>query len=242
MSKYMVIGLFFLLVIGTAACSPSAAPVAESPSEGPAVSSGNEPEHEDESDAMHEEAGHDEAHEEVEEAGHEHEEDEHREHGPHEHGTATLSIAWSGNDMEIDLDTPGFNLFGFEHAPTTDEETQAINTAVQDLESGALLRLNSEAACLVTDATTVTTMMSHEGEEDAEHDETDHGEEEEVHSDVEAQFSLSCESPEDIQSLDLSAFFERFPNFEVLNVQWVSDTGQSAAELTAESPTLSLLP
>ena len=143
--------------------------------------------------------------------------------------------------MEIDLDTPGFNLFGFEHAPTTDEETQAINTAVQDLESGDLLRLNSDAVCLVNDAT-VTTMMSHDGEENDDHDEMDHEEEGEVHSDVEAQFSLGCESPEEIQALDLSAFFERFPNFELLNVQWVSDTGQSAAELTAESPILSLQP
>lgn len=231
MIKYLV--MLAMLVFGSAACSPTAANMAVSPTEeSAAVLSEELPEHDEESEDLHDEE---------DETGHEHEEEEHREHGPHEHGSATLSVAWSGNEIEVDLDTPGFNLFGFEHEPTTDEESQIVAGAVQALESGDLLILNSEAACRVTDVA-VTTDMSHEGDGDAEHDESDHEEEDEVHSDAEAQFSYVCDSPEAIRLLDLSALFDRFPNFETLNVQWISDTSQSAAELTAESPVLNFQP
>jgi hypothetical protein len=168
------------------------------------------------------------------------EEDEHREHGAHEHGAATLTVAWSGPEMEVELDTPGFNLFGFEYEPSTEADLQIVEEAVLALQRGDLLAFNPEAACQMIEAT-VATEWDH-GEEHAEEEEHSEEAEGETHSDVQAHFNLVCNSPEDIRSLDLAPLFERFPNLESLEAQWVSGSGQSAAELSAESSLLSLEP
>jgi hypothetical protein len=220
MSRYFLILVF--LFFGVAACSPATSNLVESQTIESNEIHNNEPEPEADHDAEHEA------------------EDEHREHGAHEHGAATLTVAWSGNEMEIELNTPAFNLFGFEYEPSTDEEIQLVEEAVQALESGDLLIINAEAACHLSDSD-ITTGWEQEGEHaDAEHDEEEHAEEGETHSDVRATFTQMCDSPDEIRSLDLSPLFNRFPNLEALEAQVVSDTSQSAAELTAESALLGL--
>jgi hypothetical protein len=171
------------------------------------------------------------------EDGHE-AESEYRQHGAHEHGAATLTIAWSGNEMEIELDSPAFNLFGFEYEPSAGDELQLVEDAIRDLESGDLFVLDGEASYRLASAQT-TTAWDREGDHDDEHDDADH-EEGEAHSDVRARFSLVCDAPDEIRSLDLSPLFDRFPNLDELDAQWISDTVQSAAELTGESPRLNL--
>lgn len=222
MSRYLLI--LVILCAGVAACSP-AATVAEPQATAPDEAHGDDTELEAAHDAEAEEG-----------ETHDEDGDAQREHGAHEHGAATLSVAWSGNEMEVRIDTPAFNLFGFEYEPATAEEIQQVEVAVDDLESGGLLGVNDEAACRLAEAA-VATAWSHE-EEHA--DEANHEEEAETHSDVQAVFSLICDSPDDIRSLDLSALFNRFPNLEELDAQWVSDTSQSAAELTPGTPVLTL--
>jgi len=232
MFRYFLILVF--LLFGVAACVPATPNAVESQTIEPNEPANNEPESETDHDAEQEANEHEHEAEEHEEEG------EHREHGAHEHGAATLTVAWSGNEMEIELNTPAFNLFGFEYEPSTDEDIQLVEEAVQALESGDLLIINDEAACHLSDSD-ITTGWDQEGEHaDAEHDETEHEEEGETHSDVQATFTLMCDSPEEIRSLDLSPLFNRFPNLEALEAQVVSDTSQSAAELTVESSLLSL--
>lgn len=218
MSRYLLI--LIILGVALAACSPAASEVAAPQ---PTVAEVAEEVHEAEV-----------AQEEDHEAEHD-EEEEHREHGAHEHGAATLTVAWSGSEMEVELDSPGFNLFGFEYEPSAAEDIQVVEEAVAALEAGDLLVFNAEAGCQLTDATVTT-----EWEAEEEHAEEEHAEEGEVHSDVQGHFALVCSSPDDIRSLDLTALFARFPNLESLEAQWVSDTSQSAAELSAESPLLNL--
>jgi hypothetical protein len=234
MFRYLLMTLF--LIFGLVACSPTASNVAEPPAAEPTETPHDDPEHEagaeEESADQHEEEG-----------------DEHRESGAHEHGAATLTVAWSGNEMEIELDTPAFNLFGFEYEPSSAEDIQIVDDAVHDLESGDLLIVNVEAVCVLANAD-ISTAWDEEGAhaDEADHDEEGethadeaaHEDEGETHSDVQAAVSLVCDSPDDIRSLDLSPLFDRFPNLAELDAQWISDTGQSGAELTAESPQLSL--
>lgn len=221
MFRYCLI--LFTLLFGAAACSPAVSNVAESPLTEATEPHSDEPE--TETDAIAEPEA----------------EDKRREHGVHEHGAATLTVAWSGREMEVELDTPAFNLFGFEYEPTADEEVQLVEEAVLTLESGELLIVNAEAMCHLSSADVATAWINedeHGGE--AEHEEPEHEEEGETHSDVQARFSFVCDSADDIRSLDLSSLFERFPNLESLDAQWVSDVGQSAVELTPESSLLNL--
>lgn len=45
-----------------------------------------------------------------------------RQHGAHEHGAAKLLIAQEGEHVEIILETPAYNIIGFEHMPSTEEQ------------------------------------------------------------------------------------------------------------------------
>lgn len=238
MSRYWLLLTFICLSL--VACAPAVVEVAEST---PVVV---EETHDDEHE---QEVAQDESHEmdndEDHDADHDEDGEEHREHGAHEHGAAVLTVAWSGSDMEVALDTPAFNLFGFEYEPSTDEELEIVSSAVADLKSGDLLGFNADADCQLAGAE-VETAWGHEGEHEEEHEDADHDEEAEheheegeTHSDVEVFLNLVCSSPEVIRSLDLAPLFERFPNLASLEAQWVSDVTQSAAELSAESSLLS---
>ena len=118
---------------------------------------------------------------------------------------------------------------GFEYVPTSDEEKALLDESVAALKSGNLLQLSSEADCAFTSADVQTEMK------EASHEEG----EEETHSDFDVAYSVQCENPDNLESLDASGLFDRFPNFESLQVQWISDIQQSATELTPDDPVVS---
>jgi hypothetical protein len=223
MFRYWLIICLLLLV--SVACSPTTSEATE-----PQSVEGEEMSDEEHTDDHNDE--HDDKHDEEEEHE-EHEEDaDHREHGAHEHGAAILTIAWSGNDLAIDLETPAYNVVGFEYAPTSEEEKALLDESIAALEAEGLLQLSPEADCIFTSANVQTELSEaeHEEEEDAE----------ETHSDIDVAYAVQCENPDDLESLDASGLFARFPNFESLEVQWISDTQQSATELTQDDPVVSL--
>jgi len=192
---------------------------------------------------------------------------ERRELGAHEHGAAELMIAWSSSDVAIDLETPSYNILGFEYAPSSDEEKALLAESMAALESGELLTLSPDAGCTVISVDIQTSFEEKGHNEDEEghnedeeghnedeeghnedeeghnedeegHNEDDH--DEEIHSDIDVSYNLECEQPENIASLDASQLFAQFPNFEDIQVQWISDTEQSAADLTPDNPVLEL--
>jgi hypothetical protein len=234
MLRYVV--LIGLLLFSLGACS-STGPVSQTP-EAEEIHKDELVQEEQHNDAEEDEHGHEEEHNGDHEGEDEHEADEeHREHGAHEHGAAELMIAWSGNELAIDLETPAHNVFGFEYAPKTDAEKALVDESVASLESGALLQFNPEANCTLVSGTVETEFSedAHEHEEDEEHNE----EEEETHSDVVVAYNIQCQQPDKLESLDVSQLFAQFPNFESLRAQWVSDTAQSAKDLTPDDSILS---
>lgn len=240
--------LICLLLIFATACVPVTSDTAESqPVDSQTTASGEATE------VAHEEGEHEHEDETADEHADEHHhesEAEHREHGAHVHGAAALMIAWSGNEMAIDLETPAYNVLGFEYAPTADEEKALLAESVAALEAGDLLLINPDAECTLVSAD-VQTALSEEAH-DEEHSEHEEGEEghheeghteeahtEETHSDIDVAYNLTCQQPENIASLDAGALFAQFPNFTEIEVQWVSDTQQSAGDLTPATPVIS---
>ena len=215
---FRYLSILCLLLAFSAACSPATAEIAE------IESSNAEETHED--DAQEHEHEEDDEHGE----GDEHDdEDSHREHGAHEHGAALLLIAWSGNELAIDLETPAYNVLGFEHAPSSQAEQAQLEESLAAIQEGALLELTAEAECTLLSADVTTSLVEEEAEEDGD---------EETHSDIEAAYHIECGSPEELESLDAAPLFAQFPNFESLRVQWISDSDQSATELTPAAPVL----
>ncbi len=247
-SPLRLIILTFLLVAFIVACSPSA--------QEPEVGQSSEPEaqvEEQELETEHDE-DHNEEHSEHNDTEHsehndaEHEDDgehrDHRDHGAHEHGVAVLTVAWSGNEMAMDLETPAFNILGFEYAPSTTAEKELLDESLALLQEGTLFQiLSPDAKCTVTDAVVNTALDedSHEhDEEHGEHDNEHEDEEGETHSDIDISYNLICENSNDIEALDASELFAQFPNFEELQVQWLSDTQQSAKTLNPSDPVVLL--
>ncbi|MCH9835824.1 DUF2796 domain-containing protein [bacterium] len=134
--------------------------------------------------------------------------------GAHEHGTAEMTVAWIGGDVAVDLISPTFNVFGFEYEPTSDEDLaiQADRTAV--LTSPNMIVIDDEAACALADP--VGTEVERDGS----------------HSEITVAWLFECENPNGISQIDASGLFDEFPNFEDIDVEWISESEQSSAELT----------
>ncbi len=175
---------------------------------------------------------------------HEHD-DEHRQHGAHVHGIAALNLALEGQEVHIEFDSPAANLVGFEHAPSSEADHAALDKAVATLKDGdRLFRFNAEARCRMEKADVTSALLGEEHDEHADkhssdhdqekkdgHDHEKHEDEEEVHSDIEAAYHFECNQPGKLTQLTVE-LFEAFPGTEKLNVQYVIESKQGAAELT----------
>ncbi|MCV6639600.1 DUF2796 domain-containing protein [Candidatus Albibeggiatoa sp. nov. NOAA] len=184
-------------------------------------------------------------------------EPEHREHGKHQHGVAELSIALSQQEIEIELQTPAYNVLGFEHAPSTEQQQQHVTTQFATLKQPAnLFAWNTACELEKVEIESPFEDDDHHDEDEhkhhGHHDEGEHkhhghhnegeykhhghhdeDEHSETHSDIEVMYHYHCQSLP--TSLDTKGLFTQFPNFETINLQWVNDNQQSAQALTAGS-------
>jgi len=173
--------------------------------------------------------------------------DEHRQHGAHVHGIAALNLALEGHEVHVELDSPAANIVGFEYAPSSEADHAALDRAVAVLKDGdRLFRFNSEAGCRLEKAEVISALLGedhdrhgddhgHGEKDDHGHDEHKHGHEEhkdETHSDIDAMYHFECDRPGELTLLTVE-LFEAFPGMEELNVQYIVENRQGAAELTA---------
>ena len=93
--------------------------------------------------------------------------------GAHEHGAANLDVLLDGAMLYIDLDTPAANVLGFEHAPSTDEQRDAVQSARASLESGELFVPDAAAGCSLESAD-VQIGLAEDAEHDGDHHDEDH--------------------------------------------------------------------
>lgn len=168
-----------------------------------------------------------------------HDDDHDHEHGSlgkHEHGVAALNVALDGKTLELDLESPAMNIVGFEHAANSVADKAKVAAARAQLEKPLVLfSLPAAAGCTVTEQALESPLFGN-AKAHADHDDDEHAGHE--HSDVDAEYKLSCATPEALKALDLSAFFSQFPATQKVNVQLIGPNGQQGAEATPASPTL----
>jgi len=176
---------------------------------------------------------------------------ERRQLDAHVHGESRLAIAIEGETVSMELEAPGNDIVGFEHAPGSDEERARVEEAKAGLADPLALFAPPEAAgCTVTKAEVEHVLGEEEAEEakagSAEHaheGEAAHAHEGEAeeggHSEFRAAYTLACTDAAALAALDFR-FFERFPNAEAVEVQVVSERGQASYEVERESPRLDL--
>ena len=89
-------------------------------------------------------------------------------HSSHEHGAARLTVATTDDGLEIALESPAANVFGFGHAAKSEEEREAVHEALEKLKDGAMLfAVNTAAACSLENASVEAPSAEHH---DDEHD------------------------------------------------------------------------
>lgn len=73
---------------------------------------------------------------------------EHRHAGTHVHGLAELAVALNlDGTLVAELESPLYNLIGFERAPRNDAEYALVANAIEALRESALPAFNTEAGC-----------------------------------------------------------------------------------------------
>lgn len=96
----------------------------------------------------------------------------------HEHGHGLFRMAVEADHVEIELEVPAFDIVGFEHAPSTEAQRNAIKAARKVLSDPAsLFVLPAAAGC---EAEEVKVVFGVDGEHDDHHDEAhdEHGHDE----------------------------------------------------------------
>ena len=179
---------------------------------------------------------------------------EQRHHDAHVHGIAHLNAAMEETTLHLEFTSPAANIVGFEHAPQTQEQKDAVRKALEKLEDGSKLFIPSpEAQCRLSKSSVKTDIENdidhdedadheteHEHEKDAHHgkgEDKDHkhdeeGEDEHVrHSEFEAEYRLVCQHPEKLSKVEVM-LIQNFPGIEHIAVQLLTGTKQTAQELT----------
>lgn len=169
--------------------------------------------------------------------------EEHRELGPHEHGHGRLNIAIEGKRLSMELEVPGVDIVGFEHEASTSEQKAAIEKAKATLgDALSIFKLPAAAGCRLADAKVAIQAEDEHEHADAEHkDEAKHdGEEEEEkhhHSEFHVAYALDCATPAQITGIDFK-YFDAFAGAQELDINLVTEKGQSHYEVTRAQPTL----
>lgn len=190
---------------------------------------------------------------------HEHHEGGTRELGAHEHGVGRLGIAVEGERIAIELEAPGADIVGFEHAAERPEDRAALERAIAILEKPLdLFLLPEEAKCTVTEASAKLTgeeEHDHDAHAGQDHDDKEHGNKEHEkkghedhahahdheagHSEFRAAYVLTCANPAAITQIDF-AYFKTFPNARELDIELISQKGAKGFEVERDTPVLDL--
>ena len=178
---------------------------------------------------------------------------EKRHHDAHVHGVAHLNAAVEGTSLHLEFTSPAANIVGFEHEPRTPEQKEGVRNAIEKLEDGSkLFVLSPEAQCRLSKSS-VKTDIEHDGDHDADADhehehekdahhgkgkdnDQEHHEENEDeharHSEFHSEYRFVCENPGKLIQMDVM-LIQSFPGIEHIEVQLLTETKQTAQELTA---------
>ena len=159
-------------------------------------------------------------------------------HAAHVHGEAQLTIAAIENELHIEFESPGANLVGFEHEPHNPQEVRALETASQQLATPEVLLKFTGTDCQLhnTDVKAPHSKRGHKhsnhGHHEAHHDHSGH-------ASFRVTYHYRCQNMDDLDSVYVT-LFDRFPDIQKIDAQWLTAGQQGAATLTAQNNKLQL--
>lgn len=181
----------------------------------------------------------------------------------HVHGDAKLALVLDGATLTAELESPLYNLVGFEHAAETDEQRAAINSAEAALnDPAALFAINSAANCVAYTRTLDVHLEADDhadehahdaaGHDDHTHDEHNHEDEnhsdhadanhdDHGHKDMLISYTFTCADTAKVSPITVN-LFDKFPNMQELEVVYLGPDTQDLFTLTPTNTTINLRP
>lgn len=181
--------------------------------------------------------------------------------GAHEHGVADLSLVVDGTEVSVLFQAPAGDILGYEGGEPGEEELAAAREALRGLESNlvAMLGIPEQLECRVVgvswegaahevlEATGAEGDVDEEGSEGDQaaddhegEDHEDHGEEDEGgHSDLIADFTITCGAPLEGSSLVL-AISDYLEGIEEVDLQAISEGNQVGRRVSASGTEVDL--
>ena len=173
--------------------------------------------------------------------------DDTRQLGSHVHGGASLALVLEGRKLTAELETPLYNILGFEHEPETDAQTEMLESVQKKLVNGsALFKFNQDAGC-ISIATSPTLSLFEEEHtdenhhDDDEHHDDEHHDDEENHKDVVLTYNFICQNPTALNTLSVE-MLNNFPLMTELDVIYLGPRSQSSYEVSASNIEIKLRP
>jgi len=172
----------------------------------------------------------------------------------HVHGEGRVSIAIEDDSIFLQLESPGADIVGFEHAARTDPEKEAVATAIAQLEDPSqVLRFDPAAGCEVQQASARIEgseeqheqkhekHKEHEAHEEhkehKEHEAHEAHDGEDTHGSFIAEYEFACAHMKALQFIEFT-YFDRFANAQSLDIVLIDDSGQRRLEIRRGSPEL----
>lgn len=160
-----------------------------------------------------------------------------RHHDAHVHGRGELNLVLEGDQLVANLEVPGADLVGFEHAPQNDAQVKAVESAVTNLGDAArILGLPDAAQCRQDSVDVDSSMLAAEHDHDHDHGKSgDHAEDE--HAEFKITYKLTCAAAKKLDHIAVG-YFAAFQGAQELVVQAVGPWGQTSKTLTRAAPRL----
>ena len=165
----------------------------------------------------------------------------------HVHGTATGNLSLDRGDLRLELEIPGFNLVGFEHAPASEDQQAALDSAVAFLRAADWLTTDPRGGCEIASVAAHTHGFGetddHDHGDSHSHDHHDHNHDHHDsgndHSEFHLVAMLECDSPERLRWIDLD-LFDAYPGNEEMVVDVLTATLATQVLLRSGSERIAL--
>jgi len=144
--------------------------------------------------------------------------------GAHVHGVATLQVAVDNKALMINFSSPLDNLLGFEHKARNQAEMKKVKQMVNQFNKANLFVPTPSAKCKL-DHVDLQSPVIHKVGATPQHEEAT------GHSDLDAEFHYTCQNVKDLRDLEVR-LFKAFAHLHRVNVEIVSDRGQTATQLS----------
>lgn len=160
----------------------------------------------------------------------------------HIHGGAMLSVVLENKTVTVELESPLFNLVGFEYQPHTETEKQEVIRAEGILSKPQdLVIFNKAAKCTYEPSNLNLELFDHHTEEhedrheeDGHHEKTDkeatHADDS-SHNEIVLTYTAMCGAPEKLKTVTAD-FFMYFPNLSDLDFVYLGPSVQRSYELS----------